>query len=108
MYRHITVFLFAGLLAACSAATLNKDAAHVEIAADPFGLAQCKYLGAVVGSEGYWYNYLFIPNRTLMQGAVDGLRNQANALGGDTTFIREDREFTTSVTLLGLVYRCKK
>ena len=89
-------------------ATLHKDATHVEIAAEPLKLAKCQYLGEVTGSEGHWYTYLFLANRTLVQAAADDLRNRTAALGGDTVFIRENTSFGTSVTLLGLAYRCKK
>ena len=104
----MTIFLLAGLLSSCAVATLNKDAAHVEIAAEPLKLANCQYLGEVTGTEGHWYTYLFLTNRTMVQSAVNDLRNRAAALGGDTVFIRENTPFVTSVTLLGLVYRCNK
>lgn len=108
MYRYITVFVLAGLLTACSIATLNKEAAHVEFTAEPQRLTKCQYLGEVIGSEGHWYTYFFIPNRTLMQAAVDDLRNQAAARGADTVYIDEPFDFVTSVTMLGIAYRCKK
>ena len=95
-------------LGACTVATVNKDARHVEIAAEPLKLKDCQYLGEVIGSEGHWYTYLFLSNRSMVQAAVDDVRNRAAAVGADTVFIRENTFFTTSVTLLGLSYRCKK
>lgn len=107
-YKQLIVLLLAGVLTSCAVATLNTDAARVEIANEPLKLASCQYLGEVIGSEGHWYTYFFLANRTLMQAAVNDLRNQAAAIGADTVFIDEPFDFTTSVTILGIAYRCKK
>lgn len=95
------------MLASCSVISLKPEAAHVEITAVPVKSNTCQYMGEVIGSEGHWYTFLFIANRTLMQAAVDDLRNQAAAKGADTVFIDEPHFFTSSVTLLGLAYRCR-
>ncbi len=108
VFKLFAIFVLSLQLGACAVATLDKDAEHVEIAAEPLKLVKCEYLGEVTGTEGHWYTYLFLANRTILQAAIDDLRNRAALLGGDTVFIRERPEFITSVTLLGLVYRCKK
>lgn len=111
---HKILFKFSALisllcaLTACSYIVLNENASHVELAADPLHLINCQYLGDATGSAGHWYTYLFIENRVLVQAAADDLRNHAAEMGGDTVYIKENTPFNTSVTLLGLVYRCKK
>lgn len=42
---------------------------------------QCEYKGEVTGSEGHWYSYLFYPNDTLIQGAMNELKTNAIQLG---------------------------
>jgi hypothetical protein len=67
----------------------------------------CRYLGEVVGSEGYWYTYLFISNKKLIQGAINDLHNNANALGANVVYISDNIDFATSVTFYGQAYNCK-
>lgn len=107
MTTRLSLLFLVLLLASCGVATLKPEAAHVEITAEPVKSNTCQYLGEVIGSEGHWYTFLFIANRVLMQAAIDDLRNQAAAKGADTVFIDEPHVFSTSVTLLGLAYRCK-
>jgi len=107
-YLSVSVVLLTCLLSSCVTVNLNPDAEQVEVAAEPLRLANCQYLGEVTGSKGHWYTYLFLSNRTMVQEAVNDLRNRTAQLGGDTVFIRENTQFSTSVTLLGLAYRCKK
>lgn len=68
---------------------------------------ECKYLGEVIGSEGHWYNYLFISNKDLTQGALNDIYNQANTLGANVVFISDDISFATSVTFYGQAYQCE-
>ena len=67
----------------------------------------CRYLGEVVGSEGHWYTYLFISNKMLVQGAINDLHNNANALGANVVYISDNIDFATSVTFYGQAYNCK-
>ncbi len=60
----------------------------------------CRYLGEVIGSEGHCYTYLFISNRRLIQGAINDLHNNANALAANVVYISDNIDFTTSVTFL--------
>jgi hypothetical protein len=66
----------------------------------------CRYLGEIIGTEGHWYDYLFISNRKLVQGALNDLYNRANAMGANVVFISDDIAFTTSVTYYGQAYFC--
>ena len=68
---------------------------------------KCKKLGEVIGSEGRWFNYLFISNKLLTQGALDDIKNQAYKIGADKVVVHKKLDFTTSVTILGQAYDCK-
>ncbi|GMQ47368.1 DUF4156 domain-containing protein [Vibrio sp. 10N] len=87
----------------------SEQAAQVEMRLDAsVDVSDCEWKGDVTGSEGYWYTYLFFKNDSLTQGAVNGIKNHAAALGGDTVLLLSPVYFSTSVTLFGSAYRCKK
>lgn len=67
----------------------------------------CKYLGELISSEGHWYDYLFISNSDLTQGAINDMHNKANKIGANLVYINSNIDFTTSVTFLGQAYACK-
>jgi hypothetical protein len=90
----------------CSVVKLKDDARHVEFAESPADVESCEYLAEVTGSEGHWYTYLFLANRTMVQSALDDLRNRAAERGANTVFIGWPHDFVTSVTMYGLAYRC--
>lgn len=75
-------------------ATKNKD-------------PECQYLGELISSEGHWYDYLFISNTNLTQGAINDMHNKANKIGANIVYINSNIDFTTSVTFLGQAYACK-
>ena len=108
MIKNISIFLAIILLAGCSVAQLEPAAAHVRLTANPVVSQNCEYLGEVIGTEGHWYTFLFIANETLMQAALDDLRNKAAAKGANLVHLDDPHQFGTSVTLLGLAYKCKK
>jgi hypothetical protein len=66
----------------------------------------CTHLGAVIGSEGHWYTYLFISNTNLTQGALNDIKNRAHIMGANTVIVFKNIDFETSVTLLGQAYTC--
>jgi hypothetical protein len=68
---------------------------------------KCKKRGEVIGSEGRWFNYLFISNANLIKGALIDIRNNANELGADKVVVHKQVEFVTSVTIVGQAYDCK-
>ncbi|ELQ2463599.1 DUF4156 domain-containing protein, partial [Vibrio vulnificus] len=51
--------------------------------------------------------YLFFSNDTMMQGAVNDLKNNAKTLNADTIYVISHQAFTTSYTLLDTAYRCQ-
>ena len=92
----------------CSATNvLEPKASDVRIYTNIVLPDQCKYLGEVIGSEGFWYNFLFVSNYDLTKGARDDLRNQAHELGGNIVQV-ETRSFNyaTSTVYVGNVYDC--
>ena len=60
----------------------------------------CEYIGPIVSSYGRWYNYLFISNTGLTNGAIDDMYNKANGIGANAVYINNNIDFVTSVTLL--------
>ena len=66
----------------------------------------CRYIGEIIGTEGHWYNYLFISNRKLTQAAINDLYNRANSKGANVVFLSDDISFSTSVTFYGQAYHC--
>jgi len=79
-----------------------------EININPDKVPDCKYLDTLVSSDGHWYNYLFISNTDLAQGAINDMHNKANALGANLIYINDNIDFATSVTLLGQAYYCNE
>ncbi|MCZ8487394.1 hypothetical protein O9992_04190 [Vibrio lentus] len=56
----------------------------------------------VTGNEGHWYSYLFFPNDTLIQGAMNELKFNAIRLSLQTHRYITSQDFSTSVTMLGV------
>ncbi len=68
---------------------------------------QCEHLGEVIGSQGHWYDYLFLPNKLMTQGALNDMRNEGHRMGANNVVIHKDMLFVTSVTMTGQAYNCK-
>jgi hypothetical protein len=66
----------------------------------------CEYISPITSSYGRWYNYLFIINTNLTEGAIDDMYNKANEIGANVVYINNNIDFVTSVTLLGQAYIC--
>jgi uncharacterized protein YbjQ (UPF0145 family) len=69
-------------------------------------VAECAFLGEVIGSEGHWYSYLFISNKNLAQGAINDIKNEAWNLGANAVHAHINLLFSTSVTIVGHAYKC--
>jgi hypothetical protein len=79
-----------------------------EININPNKPPDCKYLDTLVSSDGHWYNYLFISNEDIAQGAINDMHNKASILGANLIYINDNIDFATSVTLLGQAYYCNE
>ena len=66
----------------------------------------CEYISPITSSYGRWFNYLFISNTDLTEGAIDDMYNKANEIGANVVYINNNIDFVTSVTLLGQAYIC--
>ena len=104
----LAVLLSGMVLAGCSTSPLLVDASRVVLTWDANDIQNtCERRGTLIGSQGSWYNYWFISDRDLTQGALNQLRNQAAALGANTVSLYSPPDFSTSVTLIGNAYYCQ-
>jgi len=106
MIKKITSLATLLLLASCTAQPLIRQAETVKVMMTHKPAAECSYLGEVIGSQGHWYDFIFTPNTELAQGAINDMKNQTLALGGNTVYISQELNFVTSETLLGQAFRC--
>ncbi|EIE1225220.1 DUF4156 domain-containing protein [Vibrio vulnificus] len=105
-YASAACFVLSGCTTPSQAPVVGSQ--HIEVRVDDyFDPKKCQYLGTVTGNEGHWYSYLFFSNDTMMQGAVNDLKNNAKTLNADTIYVISHQAFTTSYTLLGTAYRCQ-
>ena len=66
----------------------------------------CIYKGEVIGSEGHWYNYIFMSNIDMTQGAINHLKNNARKKGANVVMAHQVTDLITSVTYTGESYFC--
>ena len=107
------IILLVFIIASCSTVQKNPDNKPVRlIQKNELSIIlnsktpDCRYLGEIIGTEGHWYNYLFISNRKLTQAALNDVYNRANARGANVVFVSDNISFTTSVTFYGQAYNC--
>ena len=103
-------FLYCLFLSSCSLIEITEphqgaDAVRLYDSYDQ--IENCQYIMEVIGTEGHWYNYLFISNRDLTQGAVNDLKNRIQRLGGNAAHVHTNMSFATSVTILAQAYECQ-
>ena len=87
MKKELVAFAMTGMLLGCTTPTTVPHSEADQVQMDYHGLIdinKCEYKGEVTGSEGHWYSYLFFPNDTLIQGAMNELKSNAIELGADT------------------------
>lgn len=101
--------LFLGIIAfltGCTAQPIVQDANSIKVLITQKPANECTYLDEVIGSQGHWYDFLFTPNTELTQGAINDMKNQTLARGGNTLVINQELKFITSETFLGQAFRC--
>jgi hypothetical protein len=108
-----SILLLGFIMTACSTVQKNPDNQPVRlIQKNELSIIlnsktpDCRYLGEIIGTEGHWYNYLFISNRKLTQAALNDMYNRANARRANVVFVSDNISFTTSVTFYGQAYHC--
>ncbi len=99
-------------ISSCAPVQLHPDNKPVRLVFDnevklTKTLPDCEYIGPIVSSYGRWYNYLFISNTGLTNGAIDDMYNKANEIDANIVYINKNIDFVTSVTLLGQAYNCR-
>ncbi|HCG7094115.1 DUF4156 domain-containing protein [Vibrio parahaemolyticus] len=99
------VVLLAGCMMPSHVTHAQSQDVHIRIDGQ-FNPERCEYKGEVTGSEGHWYNYIFMTNDAMMQGAMNDLKNNAEAIGADTVFMVSPQDFITSFSVLGSAYLC--
>lgn len=98
-------------LSACSLIGINEiqqGAGTVRLFKEYQQVKDCKFITEVIGTQGHWYDYLFISNRDLTQGALNDLKNEARKVTANAVHIHSNMGFSTSVTLIGQAYHCPK
>ncbi|RHW77806.1 DUF4156 domain-containing protein [Colwellia sp. RSH04] len=108
MIKTLSLFLVL-LLSSCSLLEIKKIKPGDEIVrlySDEEKVRDCIFINEVIGTQGHWYDFLFISNKSLTQGAINDLKSQARDLGANSVHIHTNMAFQTSVTLLGQAYKC--
>ncbi|WP_017221612.1 DUF4156 domain-containing protein [Moritella dasanensis] len=108
-FKILFIFITALTLTSCSLFDIQPldDTTNVIKIYDRYEhIAQCTFVNELVGSEGTWYNYLFISNTDLTLGSIHDLKNQANAMGANAIHIQYNLSFNTSVTFFAQAYDC--
>jgi uncharacterized protein YbjQ (UPF0145 family) len=78
----------------------------VRLYSDTEQIKDCTFIDEVIGTQGHWYDFIFISNKNLTQGAINDLKSQARALGANSVHVHTNMAFQTSVTILGQAYEC--
>jgi hypothetical protein len=104
------MMLLAGFLSGCQWSTqLRPDAKSIQVVLSQDEVKNCHTQGILIGTNGHWYNYLFLANDLMMQSALNDLRNQAASIGADTLLLPNYAyTFVTSVTIMGEALQCRK
>ena len=111
LFKTALAILISVLISSCAPVQLHPDNKPVRLVFyNEVNLTKtipdCEYIGPIVSSYGRWYNYLFISNTGLTNGAIDDMYNKANEVGANVVYINKNIDFVTSVTLLGQAYNC--
>jgi len=99
------------LLTSCSMIDmnqLNEKAKVVRIYDHPSQIKDCRFIADIVGTQGHWYNSLYVSNKDLVFGAMNDIKNQANTLGANAIYTQDIMLFATSVTIWGQAYHCQQ
>lgn len=111
LFKTVLIVLISIIISSCAPVQLHPDNKQVRlIFYNEVKLTKttpdCEYIGPIISSYGRWYNYLFISNTDLTNGALDDMYNKANTMGANVVYINKNIDFVTSVTLLGQAYKC--
>jgi hypothetical protein len=111
MASRIALITFMAVAAsACSTAALSPEGARVTATRNP-APAGCKPLGYIVGQGGGTFGGGMVSNESLIEYAMNDLRNKAAELGGnylqhDPPTLGQGDGTTTTATITGTAYAC--
>jgi hypothetical protein len=108
MFKIFPLFLIL-LLSSCSLIEIKEIKAGdetVRLYENVESIENCLFIDEVIGTQGHWYDYLFISNKNLTQGAINDLKSQAKEIGANSIHVHTNMGFQTSVTILGQAYKC--
>lgn len=110
MHKLLTVITIL-LLSACSVIPLEEISDfddRVRLYERYESVENCTFIDEIVGTEGRWYDYLFISNKNLTLGAINDLKTEARSIKANTVHIHTNMKFNTSVTIFGQAYSCSR
>lgn len=109
--QHVVIFSLATLtLSACFPTSLNSGAASVKVLSHEPG-NNCQLIGDVTGSQGNFFTGRYTTDRSLQEGALNDLKNEAAKKGGNAIHIlmgggHQTKGEQTNVTYTANVYKC--
>jgi hypothetical protein len=111
MKNLLTTSALAIILFGCAAKELHPDAQKVRLLTSAPG-SECKYVSDVTGGQGNFISGYYTSNANLQAGAINDLKNQAAAMGGNAILILANttglyQGTQTSVTTTANVFACK-
>lgn len=96
-------------LAGCTTVRLTPEAQSVRVVFSEPPAEDCAGIHEVAGSDGHWYNYLFLSNQSMVHGAFNAIRNDAARHGANTVFVSERVEGqVAAITFYGAAYTCSR
>ncbi|MGF1691183.1 DUF4156 domain-containing protein [Photobacterium kagoshimensis] len=94
-------------LSGCTTSSITEKGKQVDIVWNVEATSQqCQLKTTLVGSEGSWYNFWLLANDSLVEGALNQLRNQAALVGANTVLLGQPVPYASSVTYIGNAYYC--
>jgi hypothetical protein len=113
MKSGLTLFVAGALLVGCAALPVSEEARGIELVNDKPDMSKCKFLGEVTGSQGNWITGDLTPNKNLIEGARNQLRNEAYQLGGNVVYVQGVSNNGSwgslgldNSTIIGKTYKC--
>lgn len=99
-------FSFVILISSCATPKNDADISSIRIYYEENKVQNCVFKSDIVGSDGRWFNFLFISNKILTYNALNDLKFTALEAGADSIFIHHNIQFGTSVTFIGQAFKC--
>lgn len=112
-FKFLTISVATICLTACAAKQPLPGAERVELVNTQPNIDKCQYLGEVAGTQGNWFTGDLTPNKNLVIGARNELRNEAFKLGANIVYVQDLQNTnsfgslgTTNTTGIGKAYKC--